>query len=248
MELNEGDAESVQSPITLTLTRGGRQRVIITALDRAGNQQASQLEFDFEGYPPPIITYVSQYLILLDQLVVRGTAAAGDVVTILVDGQSLGQVAVGSAAVGNETVIVRVPWFFISDRLFRPGTYELTATATSPDGLVSVPTDPINIRVAGSTIAIGGRPLVTVAVIPTLAAILILLLMVNIVVLVKLYTVIRRMHRREVLVDRELHDLQHQIQRRDLTLDQVETNLGQIERDLEDGPPPARPRRPRKRR
>lgn len=246
LALNDGEAEVVESPVTLTLTRAGKQRITVTAIDQAGNEQSSSLDVDFIGYPPPVITYVIRRLILLDDLIVRGTAAAGDLVTILLDGQPIGSLTAGPADQDQDSgVIVRMPWSFTTNQVFRPGEYALTATATSPDGLVSLSTDPIKLTVAGSTITIGGRPLLTLAVAPSLVAVLVLIILGNVVILVRLFMLLRGLYRRDVLVDQELHDLQRRIRRQRLTTEQVEDSLEQIERDLEGRVPS--PRRTRKR-
>ncbi len=244
LRLNGDDPEQVESPVTLALTNGGPQTVVITAYDRAGNTKTSQLDFDFDGYPPPIITGISQKLILLQPITVDGTAASGDTVTIYLDGEVLGTVQAGRLT-DQGAVVVRVPWHFQSQRLLVPGKYSLTATATSADGMVSVPTDPKIVHVSGTSLIFNGYTLATIAIAPALAGLLIVLLVANSLVYVQLFRAVKQMHSRELQADRDVRALAQRLESQRLSPSAIKKSLQDIERDLEE---PAKPvKKPRRR-
>lgn len=244
LSLNDGAEIAATSPYHLNLTKSGPQQIEITAEDRAGNRRTSQLSFTFAGYPAPIITSVTRQLILLEPLVIKGTAAAGDLVTLYLNDDVIGQVTAGPE-LSQDSFTVRVPWSFTTDQIFRPGTYAVTATATNPDGLVSPPTNPIGITIVGTSLRLGGQPLLTLAVVPTVAALLLLVLVTNALILIKVYLLLRRMHGRELRADQGLHDLERQLLRGRVSNAEVIQEIEEIESELE-GKNKRPPRRRRK--
>lgn len=238
LAIDGGTPAAVSSPYTLALTKAGSHTVLVTAYDKAGNSQTGQATFTVEGYSVPVITSVTSPIILLDTVTVRGTANAGDMITVYVNGEVLGQVTAGvvSKSEDQNQVAVRVPWVFTSDRVYRPGSYQVTATATSPDGQISVPTDPRTLKIIGGSIMIGGRALATMAVAPIAITIILFLVAVVVLVMVRSIIAVRRMHTHELDIDEEIEDLRIRILRGRMTSAQVESNLERIEEDIQRKP------------
>lgn len=241
-QLDDGDAQAAVSPLLITLTTAGHHRVVVTAYDGAGNARPSTIEFDTTGYPAPVITSVSTPIVLLDTITVKGTAAAGDKVTVLVNGDAVGSVTIGQAPERTNDVAIRLPWVLTTDRLFRPGTYQVTATATSPAGDVSVPTDPQTFRVVGSFILVGGHVLATIAVAPVIGAVFIAVLLILIGVLTRLWLSIRHLHAQTATADEAIQRLRFKILRSRLPATQIEASLEKIDEALR--PAGRRPRPP----
>lgn len=238
----DGDAaQDVSSPYTLNIRQAGQHRVRIVAFDQAGNQREASLEFTTTGYPAPVITSASSPLLLLDPLVVRGTATAGDVVTVYVNGEEIGRVIAGPAdpnATANG-ITITTPWVLTSDRLFRPGTYQVTATATGTDGRVSVMTNPVSIQVVGHALLIRGRPLLTISVVTPLLIFGLSIFAAIVGVLFRTWWALWSMHRRVRYAEEELEALRDVTGRQSITRDQLNVALQQIESDL--GRLPQRP-------
>lgn len=250
LSLDGAAAQTVSSPAVLTIDQAGHHRVVVTATDQAGNSTTASLEFDTTGYPAPTITSVSSPLLLLDPLVVRGTASAGDTITVYVNNQSIGEVIAGPVdpSAAAQGVIIKTPWILTSDRFFRPGTYQVTATATSPEKQRSAPTKPVALRVIGQAILLRGRPVLTISVVTPLAVLAVSFLTAIIGILLRLWLAGRAMHRRVDYAEEELAALREFSHRQAVTRDQLDSALQQIEADL--GPPirpkskPRRTRRP----
>lgn len=248
----DGDAGvEATSPMDVSGVKAGSHTVTVTAYDQAGNTTSGTASLIIEGYPAPTITYVSTPLLLLDPLVVKGTANIGDTITIYVNNQSIGQAVAGpgdtSVAPG---VTLRVPWSFTADTLFRPGVFTVTATATSSDGRISVATDSHQVRVNGQALTINGRPIATLSVITPIIVLVILLLLLISGVMTRLIISLVKLHRREGMAEEELETLREINKRQNLSRQQLDTALVQIEEDLEEGPARPRPktrRRPKKR-
>lgn len=248
----DGDAGvEATSPTDLSGIKAGAHTVTVVAYDQAGNTTTGTASLVVEGYPAPTITFVSTPLLLLDPLVVRGTANIGDTITIYVNNQMIGHAVAGpgdaSAAPG---VTLRVPWTFTADTLFRPGAFTVTATATSTDGRTSVTTDPRQVRVNGQALTLNGRPIATLSVVTPIIVLVILLLVLISGVMTRLIISIVILHRREEVAEEELETLRDINQRQTIGRQQLDSALLQIEEDLEEGPTP-RPvpsrRRPKKR-
>lgn len=242
-------AKEVASPTILTLDQSGRHRVEVTAVDAAGNGTAANLEFETVGYPAPTVTSISSPLLLLDSLVVRGTTNAGDKVTVYVNGRSVGEVIAGPADPNAQAqgVTIKTPWILTSDRLFRPGTYQVTAAATSADGQSSVITKPLLLRVVGQAMLLRGRPVLTISVVTPLAILAVSLLAAIIGVMTRLWLAVRLMHRRVDYAEEELEALQEFSDHQTVTRSQLDSALRQIEIDLGREPrPPVAKRRGRR--
>ncbi len=233
MVLDGGEEQEVTSPAPIILGKAGEHTVIVTAYDLAGNKRESTLRFTMEGYAPPVITFLSSPVILLEPLVVRGTAALGDTVTIFVDGESIGSVVVGGQ-ISAETPQSQesLPWIFRSDRLFRPGAYQVTATAINALGQESVTTDPRTYKVSGQHVLIGGRSLATIAVAPAVAIFGLLLSVIILTVLARSFFLLLRLHHRVVQVDRAVASLRAKVMRGRVSLPAVEESLAEIDRSL----------------
>lgn len=242
----DGDAaKDVTSPVGLTMTKAGPHTVIITAIDRAGNTQTAEATFTVEGYTAPVITDVSSPIMLLDSLVVKGMANAGDVVTVQVNGEEIGQVVAGKIDPTASGVTIRVPWIVTSDRLFRPGKYLVTAFATGPDQQVSVETDAVTLLVVGQSLQIAGHPVATIALAPVVAIGIALILLMNSFILFRLWLAVRALYRRETLAEAEIDILRREVARGNVSPAALETALYDIEQELEGKAMPVRPKRRR---
>ncbi len=239
LSLDGGTATEVSSPANLANLTAGHHHVMVIAFDRAGNQTTSQTTFDQVGYPAPIITNLTSPLLLLDRLIVKGTATAGDTVTVFIDNQPIGQAIAGQVdtSAQAEGVTVRAPWILTTDHIFRPGHYQVTAQAAGVNGELSVMTDPSPLLVSGHSIWLSGQPIATIALAPVAAIGFVVLVGLITLSMAQLLWTVRRMHLREVTVERELEDLRRRVKRGQTTSVGLDESLEDIERDL------VRPRR-----
>lgn len=246
LSIDGGAAVTVSSPVTLSDLRPGDHTFVIVAYDKAGNAATSQATTTQVGYPAPTITSVTTPLLLLERLTVHGTAAAGDTVTIYVDGQAVGLTVAGvtDAQAAAEGVRISAPWTFTSDHLWRPGRYQLTAQSTSTDGQTSVMTDPATFVVSGHSVVIGGHTLATVAVVPAGAVLIIVLAVLITLTMVRLLWSVVMLHRHDLQIEEELDDIRKKIKRHQLSDSQTDSALTGIEQELLT---PARSRRTRRR-
>ncbi len=246
-----GAAVPATSPTDLSGLSAGKHTVVVTAYDQAGNIREGQASLSIEGYTAPTITFVSTPLLLFEPLVVRGTANIGDTITVYVNNQAVGQVVAGpSDAVAAPGVTLRVPWSFTTDKLFRPGTFAVTATATSKDGQVSAATDPRQVRVNGQALTLNGRPIATFSIITPIVVLFISLLLTIAAIMARLGLAVWMMHRHEDTAEEELETLREVNKRQSISRQQLDSALIQIEQDLDGGRPARRSsarRRPKKR-
>ncbi len=243
-------ATTVSSPATLTDLKSGQHTVVVTAVDKAGNSTASEVTVGQEGYQAPTITSLTSPLLLLDRLEVKGTANAGDTVTVYVNGQAVGQSVAGQVdpSALASGVTVRAPWTLATDQVFRPGHYNVTAVAMGPDGQVSVASDPVPLVVSGHSVLLGGRPIATVAFLPVATLALIFFAGLITWTMIRLLVAVQRMHQRDLRAEEEIDTLRRQVRRKQLSDLEVEESLENIERDLERPTRRSRPRRPSRRR
>ncbi|MBI4089845.1 MAG: hypothetical protein HY421_00415, partial [Candidatus Kerfeldbacteria bacterium] len=227
LSLDGATAYEVTSPVTLQLEQTGSHRVMIAAIDRAGNAREAAVDLSTVGYAPPTITNITTPIILLDALTVRGLALTGDTVTVYVNQQAVGQVIVSSATAGE-----RVPWVLTTDKLFRPGRYRVTATATATDGQVSVPTDAVEFSVTGKAFLLNGRVVATISALPIITALATAVLLGLIGFVAWLLVRLRLQRRRELEVEDELEDLRVKVHRSRPSGEQIEASIEKIERDL----------------
>lgn len=228
LSLDGGEVKDVTSPATLQLEETGTHRVTVVAYDAAGNSQEASAEFTFEGYPPPIITFVSSPRILLDTIEVRGTAHAGDVVTVFVDGELLGSVTLETLQEGEDAQ-TRRPWRLASDRVFRPGTHDITATATNTDGQQSVATDAVTLKIIGTFVRFFGRPIATVAVAPLALFVSFGLLLTLIAALTRVALLLHSLQRRRSALGDAVRRLRLEFARGHVSAGQVESALERLE-------------------
>lgn len=238
MVLDGGAEQTVTSPVTLQTIAPGDHHVVITVTDRAGNSRESSLDFHTEGYPAPTLTSVKSPLILLQPIVVQGIATSGDTVVVYLNGDVLGRVVAGRAREPGVTwdSPPRVAWSLTSDRVLRPGTYAITAQTINPDGLQSVQTDPVELKIVGGSVFLGGRQIATLAVAPAfIAAGLLLLLLVILGFGQLLFWLFRdrtHMGTARTMVDR----LRERINKERVSPEELDASLKKIEQDLGEKP------------
>lgn len=233
-----GDRVAVEasSPTDIAGIGSGKHTVIVTAYDQAGNTREGTVEVTIEGYPSPVITAVPSQLLLLDQLTIKGTANAGDVISIYANAELIGQLIAGAEVTQSESgIVIHVPWTFTTDRMFRPGTISITATATSTQGVTSAPTDAKEIRVNGRSIVVNGRPIASWSVMVPAAVCSISLAIALLGIFIRMVIAVWYMHRREDIVEEELETLRDVNRRQSLNRQQLENAIVQIEDDLDGG-------------
>jgi hypothetical protein len=232
--IDDGASTVISSPHTLKNISSGTHHIVVTAIDQAGNKREAEATITITGYSTPIISAVSSPIVLLDTITVRGTAIAGDTITLLLDGQPFGQTVAGkeNPTAAQQGITVTAPWFFTSDQLVKPGRHTITASAMAVDGRTSVASDPVTILVTGTSIVIGGRPIATIAFAPVAGLVVILLILINTAFLVRIWMSFRQLYRREVTVEEELEALRRRIGRERVTADEVDRELYQMELDL----------------
>ena len=239
--IDGGKAVEATSPVDLSGISAGQHTIVVTAYDHGGTTREGKVTFSTEGYAAPTIRSVSSPLILLDPLVVRGTAAAGDTVSIYVGSQLVGQAVVGPADQGDSLgASVRIPWTVTVERLFRPGSYVVTATATSASGQVSTKTDDRTMHVIGRSLFLNGRPVATISVATPVGVLVLSLLALIIAIMARLVVAVMMMHRRERNVEEELETLRDLNKRQSISRQQLDDALEQIEEDVEGGGAPAK--------
>lgn len=221
----------------------GRHQATVTISDAAGNSVTAQTTWEMTGYAVPTITSVSSPLVLLDPLVVRGTANASDTITIYVNGQAVGQVIVAPETDVPAGTTARFPWVLTTDRLFRPGMYSVTATATSATGQLSAPTPAHLVRVVGHAIMFNGRPVALWSVLTPVGVLFLSLLVLVILVMTRLVLAVWLMHRHERDAEDDLEMLRTVNRRQDITKPQLDQAIDQIEEDLRGTTKPVRTRR-----
>jgi len=242
LSIDGGTAEETSSPALLSNVLAGQHTVIITAFDRANNSTSSSVSVDIIGYPAPILDSVTSPLLLLDPLIVKGWANAGDTITVYGNSHVLGQTVAGKPVV-DETVTVRVPWIVRSESLLRPGQYHVTAIARSDKGLTSVASDPVPLLVSGHSIILGGRRLATFAVAGPLAVGVLGLGAIIIAWFVQMFLSLKRLHRNDLKIEHEIGDVRRQLRRGRVSTIEVDEKLENIERELLQAPRRTRSRR-----
>lgn len=241
-------ATPTNSPVTLPALMSGSHEIVIVASDQSGNKQTAKVIVNVTGYSAPTIDSASSPMVLLDNLVVRGKATNGDTITVMMDGNILGQAIAGKIDPGATAsgVMVPVPWFFSTDQLIRPGRHAITVSAKSVDGKTSITSDPTTLIVTGNSIVLGGRPIATIALAPVAAIIAALIIIANALVLGKLWLSFRGLYQREEKAEEDLEALRQRMGRGPISADEVERDLYDIEAELV-GTRPVRPPRRRRR-
>lgn len=250
LELDGSAAQVVSSPYTLKGVTGDGHTIRITAIDQAGNSRVAETTIGITGYPAPQIKAISSPIVLLDTLTVRGTAQAGDMITIYLDDQVIGQTYAGKE---NEEstkagAIAQLPFFFISDRIIKPGRHTVTAVATADDGRKSVASDPAILIVTGTSISIGGRPIATVALAPVAGIVIILFIFINTGFLIRIWLSFRHLYQREVTVEEELEALRRRLGRERVSTTEIDQELYTMELELTGRNKRSTPKKTRKKR
>jgi hypothetical protein len=248
--VDDGAPQTISSPYTLKNLSSGAHHVIVAAYDQANNVQTAETTITITGYTAPTIAAVSSPIVLLDAITVRGTANAGDVISLSIDGKILGQTVAGkeNPEATKQGITISTPWFFTTDQIVKPGRHEITAVATSIDGRVSVASDPVTLIITGTTIMIGGRPVATIAFAPVAGLFVIIIILLNTALLIRLWLSFRQLYQREVLVEGELETLRRRISRERVTADDVDKELYTMEMELTGRVKRPNPRKTRKKR
>lgn len=248
--VDDSAPQTISSPYTLKNLSSGSHHVIVAAYDQANNVQTAETTITITGYTSPTIAAVSSPIVLLDAITVRGTANAGDVISLSIDGKALGQTVAGkeNPEVTKQGITISTPWFFTTDQIVKPGRHEITAVATSADGRVSVASDPVTLIISGTTIMIGGRQIATIAFAPVAGLFVIIIILLNTALLIRLWLSFRQLYQREVLVEGELETLRRRISRERVTADDVDKELYTMEMELTGRVKRPNPRKTRKKR
>ncbi len=221
------------SPVSLASLGAGQHTVIVTAKDRAGNSRTSSVAMKIEGYTAPTITAYPSTRLIFDQMMIRGMAYVGDIITIYANGAALGQVVTGSENISQPAdILVRVPWSFSSDQSFRPGTIKVTATATSADGQVSVMTDPQYIHVSGKELAIFGRTYASFSVITPFIVLILFLIVAILAVMIKIGWTIKALHQQQKVATADVASLRQANRLQIINRQQLDSALAHIEQDM----------------
>ncbi len=229
--MDGGAEQNVTSPLTLHDLPPGNHHAIITAYDKAGNTASASADFTTEGYPAPTITSLRSPIILLQPIEVYGTSSLGDMVIVYLNGEELGRTILGHADMVWETP-PRISWSVKSDRLYRPGTYQVTAKAISPTGQKSVLTDPLTLRITGSFVMLGGRPLATIAFAPAAILLFGLGAMLVLFVLADLLALLMRLRNREGRAKLTLRRLRQRARQEHVSAQELDATLLRIEDSL----------------
>jgi len=120
----------------------GEHSVTVTQTDEAGNESVPSepvvITVDTEAPAAPVITSPSDGDTVTDTTPeITGTGEAGDTITVIVDGEPVGQTTVDED--GN--------WSFTPDEPLPEGPHEITATETDEAGNTSEPSAPVNVTV-----------------------------------------------------------------------------------------------------
>lgn len=228
LTLDGADPQEVTNPAALQITTSGHHSAIITAYDAAGNVRESSVEFDVVGYPAPIITYVSTPIILLSPIVIEGTASLNDDVTVYINDEVLGT-AKATHALSSDSM--RVSWSVTTSRVYRPGTYRITAKVKNGEQ-ESVLSDPTQLKVSGASVQIGGRTVATVALIPVAVTAIGALLVLLILLFLHLWVTLFRVERKEVAAWQALDRLRLRLLRGRISGAEVEEQVVAIEKTL----------------
>lgn len=228
LSLDGADPKEVTSPATLQITSSGHHAAVITAYDAAGNLRESTAEFDVTGYSAPIITHVSSPVLLLSSITVEGTASLDDEVTVYINDEIFGTAKAAQAPPSDST---RALWSVTSSRVYRPGTYRVTAKVKNGEQ-ESVLSDPVQLKVSGASIQIGGQTVATVALIPVAVTAIGTLLVLLIVLFLHLWITLFRVERKEVAAWQALDQLRLRLLRGRVSGIEVEEQVASIERTL----------------
>ncbi len=243
LALDGGEEKDVTSPITLTVNDMGEHTAVVTVYDKAGNKRSNSVAFAVLGYPVPVITEVDSPIVLLERITVHGTAAPGDTVTVFINGESIGAVTVPATTQYVGAGTPKIPWTLTSDRVYRPGTYAVTAAARNADGQESVATDPAELKVIGSSMLLGGRVVATVAVAPFLTIGVLVLAAIVILLLVRFALLALHVRSSFSATSKAIEKLRIRILRGRISQSEIEQTLEQIE----EGAEKQNVRRPRRR-
>ncbi len=228
LALDGADPKNVTSPAALQVTKSGHHTAIITAYDAAGNLRESSAEFAVVGYPAPVITYVSTPIILLSSIVVEGTATLNDDVTVYINDEVLG-IARATQVLPSDSA--RASWSVVTSRVYRPETYRITAKVKNGEQ-ESVLSDPIQLKVSGASIQVGGRTIATVALVPIAVTAIGALLVLLIVLFLHLWITLFRVERKEVAAWQALDRLRLRLLRGRVSGADVEEQVEAVERTL----------------
>lgn len=228
LSLDGADPREVTSPSTLQVTKSGHHVAVIIVYDAAGNLRESTVEFDVTGYTAPIITHVSTPVLLLSSITVEGTAALNDEVTVYINDETFG-IAKATQALSSDGT--RASWSVTSNRVYRPGTYRITAKGKNGEQ-ESVVSDPVQLKVSGGSVMVGGRIVATVAFVPIVVTVTGALLLLLFALFLHLWITLFRLERKEVAAWQALDRLRVRLLRGRVSGAEVEEQVASIERTL----------------
>lgn len=175
----------------------GEHTAMVKAIDKAGNERVSTIQFNVMAMAAPIIKNYSKELKSSENFFVNGTAEAGGKVNIYIT-QNGSQVAVGEAIVdasGN--------WFYVHDQELDNGRYVFWAEAENEKGIRSLPSEKLTFLVSPPIFAIIGSVVINYFTVMVSLIFMIILIILAILYLIGLIR--RKLKKETVEIEEVLH-------------------------------------------
>ncbi len=137
------------NPLVLPIQFPGMHKVSVLALDHAGNKTESRAEFEIKSIEiPDILIYTKAYNAGEEIFYLEGTSAPNSKVSIFFTGT-------GRTKIWQTLSDSKGNWSFLTDELFKSGTYELYARSEDKRGAVSSPSPKKDVEVVLNGVSIG---------------------------------------------------------------------------------------------
>ncbi len=175
---------------------GGEHTALIKAIDKAGNERISSVNFKVEPIPTPTIDNYPSEVKPSDSFYMSGTAVSESVVNVYIEENNK------NIAIGKVKSDANGKWFFIYDKKLPEGRYTAWVDAINKNGIKSEPASKISFLVTPPVFAVIGSFVVnyfTVFVSIIFLAVLIILLIVYIIAFIR-----RKLKRETVEVEEVL--------------------------------------------
>ena len=138
------------NPFTLLFDSPGQHKIVVRAVDQAGNSAESKTVLDIAPIESPEITFYPKIYIAGEEvLYIEGQAPAESEITIFLekDGKTVKE--------WHSLSNVQGSWSFSTKELIKSGTYELSAQAKDKRGALSYPSAGYSITVSFKGLALG---------------------------------------------------------------------------------------------